>query len=105
MKRNIQLLLLLVLSTTQLQAQDLAQYKRVVKTLSSAKYQGRGYAKGGANKAGKFLQKEHKKDFSHQQKAGECNNAGLLQTCAAQSSSLSIPSYRWSRSSTSSTLI
>ncbi len=61
MKKNIQLLLLLVLSTTQLQAQDLAQYKRVVKTLSSAKYQGRGYAKGGANKAGKFLQKEYLK--------------------------------------------
>ena len=42
-------------------AQDLALYKRVVKELSSAKYQGRGYAKGGANKAGKFLEKEYKK--------------------------------------------
>lgn len=104
MKRNIQLLLLLVLSTTQLQAQDLAQYKRVVKTLSSAKYQGRGYANALVCCDFWFSYK-HKKDFSRQQKAGECNNAGLLQTCAAQSSSLSIPSYRWSRSSTSSTLI
>ena len=48
-------------SAMQLHAQDLAHYKRVVKALSSAKYQGRGYAKGGANKAGKFLQKEYLK--------------------------------------------
>ena len=45
----------------QLQAQDIAHYKRVVKELSSAKFQGRGYAKNGANKAGKFLQKEYVK--------------------------------------------
>ena len=44
-----------------LQAQDLAYYKQIVKELSSAKYQGRGYAKGGANKAGKYLQKEFAK--------------------------------------------
>ena len=42
-------------------AQDLAHYKRMIKELSSAKYQGRGYAKDGANKAGKFLQKEFEK--------------------------------------------
>jgi len=42
-------------------AQDLAHYKRIVKELSSAKYQGRGYAKGGANKAGRFLEKEYRK--------------------------------------------
>ena len=42
-------------------AQDMALYKRVVKELASSKYQGRGYAKGGANKAGKFLEKEYKK--------------------------------------------
>lgn len=46
---------------TSLQAQDLAHYKQIVKELSSAKYQGRGYAYGGANKAGKYLQKEYKK--------------------------------------------
>ena len=45
----------------QLQAQDMAHYKRIVKALSSAKYQGRGYAKNGANKAGKYLQKEYRK--------------------------------------------
>ena len=46
---------------TSLQAQDLAYYKQIVKELSSAKYQGRGYAYGGANKAGKYLLKEYKK--------------------------------------------
>ena len=55
------LLILLALWATVLQAQDLTHYKRVVKEISSAKYQGRGYARGGANKAGKFLQKEYKK--------------------------------------------
>jgi len=44
-----------------LQAQDLAYYKQVLKELSSAKYQGRGYYYGGANKAGKYLQKEFSK--------------------------------------------
>ena len=44
------LIIALALVTMQLNAQDLAHYKRVVKELSSAKYQGRGYAKGGANK-------------------------------------------------------
>ena len=29
----------------QVQAQDLAHYKRIVKELSSSKYQGRGYAR------------------------------------------------------------
>ena len=52
-------LLFLVLCAVQgVQAQDMAHYKRVVKELSSAKYQGRGYARDGANKAGKYLQKE-----------------------------------------------
>ena len=55
------LMILLALAVSQLQAQDLAHYKRVIKEISSAKYQGRGYAKGGANKAGKYLEKEYKK--------------------------------------------
>lgn len=55
------LIIALALVTLQLGAQDMAHYKRVVKELSSAKYQGRGYAKGGANKAGKFLAKEYRK--------------------------------------------
>lgn len=45
----------------QLNAQDLAHYKKIVKELSSAKYQGRGYACDGANKAGKYLAKEFSK--------------------------------------------
>lgn len=46
---------------TSLQAQNLAYYKRIVKELSSEKYQGRGYAFGGANKAGEYLLEEYKK--------------------------------------------
>ncbi|MBO7445816.1 MAG: DUF4910 domain-containing protein [Bacteroidales bacterium] len=46
---------------TSLQAQDLAYYKQIVKELSSAKYQGRGYFYGGANKAGYYLVKEFQK--------------------------------------------
>jgi hypothetical protein len=55
------LILLLALGAMQVNAQDLPHYKRVIKELSSAKYQGRGYAKGGANKAGLFLKKEYEK--------------------------------------------
>lgn len=55
------LVLLVLLSAMAGQTQDLAHYKRIVKELSSAKYQGRGYARGGANKAGKFLMKEYRK--------------------------------------------
>ena len=60
MKKHF-LILLLALAAVQLPAQDLGQYKRVVKALSSSKYQGRGYARGGANKAGKYLAKQYKK--------------------------------------------
>ena len=59
MKRFLSFLLLF--AALQLNAQDLAHFKSVVKELSSAKYQGRGYAMDGANKAGKFLQKEFEK--------------------------------------------
>lgn len=51
----------MVLSATMVGAQDLTHYKRVIKELSSARYQGRGYAKDGANKAGRFLQREFEK--------------------------------------------
>ncbi len=50
--------ILLAFASIQLNAQDMAHYKRIVKELSSAKYQGRGYARNGANKAGRYLQKE-----------------------------------------------
>ena len=49
------------LAAGRLDAQDLPHYKRVVKALSSARYQGRGYARDGANKAGKYLEKEYRK--------------------------------------------
>ena len=52
------LLLVLAVITVQLNAQDLRHYRKVVKELSSAKYQGRGYAEDGANKAGKWIAKE-----------------------------------------------
>ena len=55
------LIIILALGAVQLQAQDLKHFKRVVKELSSSKYQGRGYARDGANKAGRYLQKEFTK--------------------------------------------
>ena len=55
------IIILLALVSLQLPAQDLQHFKRIVKELSSAKYQGRGYARGGANKAGKYLEKEFRK--------------------------------------------
>ena len=60
MKRAL-VLLLLAIAAVQVDAQDLAQYKKVVKELSSAKYQGRGYARGGANKAGRYLERQFRK--------------------------------------------
>ena len=59
MKRLV--LLILATLSMQLGAQDLAHYKKIVKELSSAKYQGRGYAEDGANKAGKWIAKEFEK--------------------------------------------
>ena len=52
------LFLLLALAAVQVNAQDLALYQKIVKELSSARYQGRGYARDGANNAGKYLSKE-----------------------------------------------
>ena len=54
-------LLILAVTTIQLSAQDLTHYKKIIKELSSAKYQGRGYAEDGANKAGKWIAKEFAK--------------------------------------------
>ena len=65
MKRILVLLLAVfaieTIQETSLQAQDLKHYKQIVKELSSKKYEGRGYAKDGANKAGKYLVKEFEK--------------------------------------------
>lgn len=54
-------LLIVAFATAHVNAQNLPYYKQIVKALSSAKYQGRGYAKDGANKAGDYLVKEYKK--------------------------------------------
>lgn len=59
--RKLLIITLLLALLFPLQAQDLPHFKKVVKELSSAKYQGRGYARGGANKAGKYLEKEFRK--------------------------------------------
>lgn len=59
--KKIVFLIVLVLAGIQVSAQNLVHYKSIIKELSSSKYQGRGYAKDGANKAGKFLQKEYEK--------------------------------------------
>ena len=61
MKARYLIMGVLALVSLQLPAQDLPQFKRIVKELSSAKYHGRGYARGGANKAGKYLQREFQK--------------------------------------------
>ena len=55
------LILILAFVAMQLGAQDLAHYQKIIKELSSSKYQGRGYARDGANKAGKYLQQEFEK--------------------------------------------
>ena len=59
MKKLFILLLICVVVPTV--AQDLTHYKKIVKELSSAKYRGRGYAYDGANKAGRYLEKEFRK--------------------------------------------
>ena len=48
----------LALVAIPLHAQDMALYKQIVKELSSARYQGRGYARDGANKAGRYLEQQ-----------------------------------------------
>lgn len=55
------LLLLLLLAATSLSAQDLPRYKRIVRQLSSSKFQGRGYALNGVRKAGRYIAHEFQK--------------------------------------------
>ena len=54
-------ILLLICVAVPTMAQDLTLYKKIVKELSSTKYYGRGYAYDGANKAGRYLEKEFQK--------------------------------------------
>ena len=51
-------LLALAFSVGAVSAQDLPRYKKIVKQLSSARYQGRGYARDGVRKAGQTIAKE-----------------------------------------------
>ena len=60
MKKFVLLTILAALAVG-MNAQDLSHYKRIIKELSSAKYQGRGYAEDGANKAGEWIAKEFAK--------------------------------------------
>ena len=57
----IALLVLSGVAAVRAEGQNLTRYKRIVKELSSSRFQGRGYARDGANKAGKYLEKEYRK--------------------------------------------
>ena len=54
-------LLALSVSLGAMQAQDLPRFRKLVRQLSSAKYQGRGYARDGVRKAGKYIAREFEK--------------------------------------------
>ena len=60
MKRLL-LIVALCVAAVNISAQDLSHYKDIIKELSSKKYQGRGYAEDGANKAGEWIAKEFKR--------------------------------------------
>ena len=51
-------MVLLVACTSSPKGPNLKHYKEIVKELSSEKYQGRGYARDGANMAGKYIEQE-----------------------------------------------
>ncbi len=55
------LLALLGATTTHLQAQDLPRFKRIMRQLSSKRFQGRGYALEGVRKASDYIIKEFRK--------------------------------------------
>lgn len=50
-----------ILYSTSAQAQDLERFNEIVAELSSRKYQGRGYAKDGVRKAGKYIYRQFSK--------------------------------------------
>ena len=51
----------LLLLAPAVQAQDLPRFEKMVRQLSGAKYQGRGYARDGVRKAGKYIAREFQK--------------------------------------------
>lgn len=58
MKTRLVIFALLFLGLTTISAQNVELYKEIVTELSSSKYQGRGYAKNGVQKAQAYLQKQ-----------------------------------------------
>ena len=54
-------LMLMLFASVPSSSQDLPRYKRIVRHLSSRKYQGRGYARDGVRKTARFLEKEFRK--------------------------------------------
>lgn len=58
MKKKLAMIAAAMLSALALQAQDQKHFEKIVAELSSAKYQGRGYARDGVLKAGKFISRE-----------------------------------------------
>lgn len=61
MKRLLALLFCASMLSLGVQAQDSEHFKEIVKDLSSARFQGRGYAKDGVVKAGKYIETEFRK--------------------------------------------
>lgn len=61
MMKKLAAVALTVLSVLALQAQDQEHFVKIVTELSSARYQGRGYARDGVLKAGKYIAKEFAK--------------------------------------------
>lgn len=52
---------ILIAASFQAPAQDINQFRKIVKELSSSKYQGRGYARDGILKAGRYIGRQYRK--------------------------------------------
>lgn len=61
MKKIVIVLGVMLLAAVFTQAQDAQHFRKIVAELSSAKYQGRGYARDGVIKAGKYIKSEFEK--------------------------------------------
>lgn len=62
MKKSAFILLSVLLVTSlQVSAQDIVHFRKIVKELSSSKYQGRGYARNGIIKAGEYIGRQYGK--------------------------------------------
>ena len=80
MNKNIfYVLMALLLSTGIATAQDLPRFKRIVRQLSSSKYQGRGYAHDGVRKTSRYLVREFQKSQTTKAPrfSGRCRSARM----------------------------